>query len=254
MPVPAACSAPSTVFVESDNLGKRFGHHWALRGANIRIRAGETVVVIGPNGAGKSTLLKLFATAWKPTEGMLRLFGRLVSEDAPFIRQQIGYVVHTSLLYPQLTVRENLAFYARLYRTAGAAERVEELSKRLGLVGWGARPVRGLSRGLEQRAALARALLHRPPLLLLDEPLTGLDPEATEEVLRLIAELQETGVTVVLSTHDFAKAEAVGRRVLCLRAGRVVYDGPMIRPLAEAYRAWMQPDPESLGNAACGNS
>lgn len=238
MPAALDGHTASSSCIEGVELGKRFGQRWAVRGASVQIRPGETVALLGPNGAGKSTLLKLFATIWKPTEGRLKLFGQPVSDHAGSIRQHIGYVGHTSLLYPQLTLKENLTFYARLYGVPASERRVEELSAWLGLTGWAERTVRSLSRGLEQRAALARALLHHPRLLLLDEPLTGVDVEATERVLRLLAELQSGGVTIILSTHDFAQAEAVAARVVCLRAGRVVYDGPVIRPLAETYRMW----------------
>ncbi len=221
-------------------LGKRFGHLWALRAINVSISVGETIALVGPNGAGKTTLLRLLATISRPTEGALRLFGELVEEENHSIRRRIGYAGHTSLLYPQLTVKENLGFYARLYRIAAPAERVEELTNRLGLVGWAQRPVHSLSRGLEQRAALARALLHEPDLLLLDEALTGLDTEAIDRVLRLLAELRQKGLTIVFSTHDFAQAQALGQRVLCLNGGQVIYDGPMVRPLAKAYRTWIK--------------
>jgi len=226
--------------IETVNLGKRLGVAWALERVTMQVRPGERVAVVGPNGAGKSTLLRLLATLWKPSSGEVRLFGCSEPHAIPSLRRRLGYVGHNSLLYPQLTVAENLTFYAQLYGVQRAQERVDLLCDKLGLTGWRERPVRSLSRGLEQRTSLARALLHAPDLLLLDEPFTGLDTDASMRVTELVEQVSRAGATVLLATHDFTYAERLCERVVCLRAGTVVYDGPMERPLAGSYAAWVQ--------------
>ncbi|MCX8071548.1 MAG: ABC transporter ATP-binding protein [Candidatus Binatia bacterium] len=238
---PQDSSVQQSACVQSSGLGKRLGYDWALRSVDVQIRRGEAVVLVGPNGAGKSTLLKLFATLWSPSEGTLRLFGKSPGDQACWIRGQIGYLGHSSLLYPQLTVRENLTLYARLYGVPRPRERVSEVCEQLGLIGWRERPVGSLSRGLEQRAGLARALIHDPKLLLLDEPLTGIDAEGRDLVMGYLGTIcRGEARTLVMSTHDFAQAETFCQRVICLRSGRIVYDGPMPRVLVNAYKQWMR--------------
>ncbi|GIW43035.1 MAG: hypothetical protein KatS3mg077_0317 [Candidatus Binatia bacterium] len=234
----------SSFDVDAVGLAKRFGGVWALRDVSLCIASGEAVALVGPNGAGKSTLLKLLATLWRPTVGTLRLFGQHTRDPSPTVRQRIGYLGHESLLYPQLTLRENLALYGRLYGLSAPSPRVTDLFAQLALDGWGERPIRTLSRGLLQRAALARSLLHEPQLLLLDEPFTGLDAAAAERVAQMLHSLQHKGTTIVLSTHDFHQAEAFCQRVICLDRGRVVYDGPMVTPLQPAYRTWTNSRPQ----------
>lgn len=232
--------ATGAPLVEMRAVGKRFSGNWALRDLELRVHPGESVAIVGPNGSGKSTLLRLVATLWKPTSGEVKLFGYEAEDIPSAFRQRLGYLGHASLLYPQLTLRENLLFYARLYNVPLPETRLQELTRQLGLTGWGERRVEELSRGLEQRAALARALVHSPALLLLDEPFSGLDPEASECVLEILQALRRVHVTILLCTHDFAYAEQLCTRVLCLCGGRMLYDGPMTRPLQAAYARWLQ--------------
>jgi ABC-type multidrug transport system ATPase subunit len=183
------------------------------------------VALLGANGAGKTTLLRVLATLLRPSGGRLRLFANDAASHSPAILRKIGWVGHESACYGDLTAGENLAFYAELYDVADAAERVRALIEWAGLAAVARRPVRAFSRGMMQRLALARALLHRPELLLLDEPFSGLDPQATALLETLLVELRQSGHAIVLSTHDVPRAEALATRVVMLHRGRIDWDG-----------------------------
>jgi heme exporter protein A len=222
--------------VEAESLGKAFGRTRVLRDVTLRVEAGETLVLFGPNGAGKSTLLRLCATIYAPTSGSLRLFGSLEREAGT--RRRIGVVSHQSFLYPDLTARENLAFYARLYALPEPEQVAAEWLVRVGLAATGPRPVRAFSRGMEQRLALARALLHAPDLLLLDEPWSALDAAAADLLSNLLVALHAEGRTLVVATHDFERGLAIADRAVILHDGRVAWEATRGEPGAvlEAYR------------------
>ena len=175
----AAGAAPGPV-VALAGLGRAYGERVALADVTLDLRAGTTLVVFGPNGAGKSTLLRILATLLRPHAGTARVLGRDVVGEGWAVRGHVGLLGHDPLLYRELSVRENLRFHARLHRVAG--ERIEELLDATGLRDRGDEPVRTLSRGLTQRAAVCRAVLHDPALLLLDEPRANLDPRSIELV------------------------------------------------------------------------
>jgi heme exporter protein A len=207
--------------VTARNLTKVYGPTRALAGVSLTLRAGVVTTLEGPNGAGKSTLLALLATLARPTSGTLR-YGELdPREDLDLIRPAIGLVAHEALVYPDLTVRESLAFYARLYGLADAHAAVSDALAQGGLQDLAGRPARTLSRGQLQRLALARAQLHSPALLLFDEPTTGLDAASTERVTRAIESARSAGRIVVLVTHDRALAERVGDVRVFLDRGRI---------------------------------
>ena len=208
--------------VELVRLERRYGERPALRGVSARLEAGQTLGVFGPNGAGKSTLLRVLATLLRPHGGTVRVLGAALPDDAWRVRGRVGYVGHDPLLYRELSGRENLRFHARLHGVGTA--RVEEL---LDAVGMGRRaddPVRELSRGMVQRLAAARAVLHDPPLLLLDEPRAGLDPRAAALLEPLIG--RESRRTRVLVTHDVEQGSAESDIALGLRGGRQLLSGP----------------------------
>src|SRR5262245_23297101 len=163
----------STWIIEAENLQNTFAWAPVLQGISCRIGGGEVVGIFGPNGAGKTTFLRLLATLLQPSGGTLRLFGQAPHE--PAARRRLGFLGHESFLYPDLTPIENLTFYGRAYGLSQLEERITRALEQIGLHDWGNTPVRTFSRGMEQRLALARALLHEPDLLLLDEPYTGLD-------------------------------------------------------------------------------
>ena len=151
----------------------------------------------------------------------MRLFERAVNDGGAAARRRIGFLSHQSFLYPDLTPTENLDFYARMFRVSKPVERVRALIERVGLTGWAHRPVRTLSRGLEQRCALARALVHEPDLLLLDEPFTGLDVDASGMLAGMLRETHASGTTLLMTTHDMARGLELCRRAIILARGRL---------------------------------
>ncbi|GAX91378.1 heme ABC exporter ATP-binding protein CcmA [Effusibacillus lacus] len=213
-----------TPIISARQLCKSAGEKMILRGIDINIRAGESVAVLGPNGAGKSTLLKILSTLVKPTEGELLIQGKRVADDGAAIKRMIGYLPHNSLLYDHLTAAQNLAFYGKMYRVPQLRERIEELLRKVGLYHFRDEPVRLFSRGMIQRLSIARAILHRPQILLLDEPHTGLDREACDLLNRLIDSLKAENGTIIMVTHDFEHALEVCERILIVRNGKLADD------------------------------
>jgi heme exporter protein A len=203
-------------------LGKRFGRTAALDGIDLELPAGASLAVLGSNGAGKSTLLRLLAGLARPTSGSLSVAG--APAHLPAARRRVGFIGHASLLYPQLTARENLLFAARLHQVPDAAARAELWLERAGLARVADLAVGGFSRGMSQRLAIARGLVHDPLLLLLDEPFAGLDARAAARLAEQLAALHQAGRTLVLVTHDPKRAAELGDRAIVLAAGRVVFD------------------------------
>ena len=211
-----------------------------LAGVDLTVREGEAVALLGPNGAGKTTLLRVLALLSRPTAGRLLIFGSDAVTAPPAVRRRIGYVGHESLCYPDLTAAQNLEFYARLFAVPDADARIAEMIAWAGLESASRRPVRVYSRGMSQRLALARALLHRPDLLLLDEPFSGLDAAAVGALQECLAALRAAGHAIVLTTHDVERAAPVATRVAVLHRGRIVWahDGaPEPIVAAAAYQA-----------------
>jgi heme exporter protein A len=221
-----------------DGLVRRFGEREAIAGISATLQANETLAVLGPNGAGKTTLLRVLATLLRPHAGGVRVLGSELPRGAHAVRPQVGLVAHEPLLYRELTGRENLEFYARLYGVDEPSSRVGELLETTGLTSRADEPVRSLSRGMVQRLAICRAVLHRPALLLLDEPRAGLDPEAADLVEPLIG--RACGCTRVLVTHDVERSLLEADRILGLVNGRVVLAGSAsdlsAQQLAALYR------------------
>jgi heme exporter protein A len=215
-----------SAMIETHGVVKSFGPHVALAGVDLSVEAGEFVTLMGPNGAGKTTLLRILATLARPTSGTVRIAGLDPSQAGEQVRRQIGFLSHRTLLYDDLSAEQNLRFYAQLYDLEKGEDRIEALLKQVGLAGRRHDLVRTFSRGMQQRLSVARAVLHRPGVLLLDEPYTGLDPDAAQVLTDLLGELAEEGATVLLTTHNLERALAVGRRVVVLSRGRLVHDQP----------------------------
>jgi heme exporter protein A len=229
----------SETVITARGLVKRFGRVVALAGVDLDAAAGTLLALLGPNGAGKSTLLRLLAGLARPSDGRLEISG--ASRDRRRARGRVGYVAHASFLYPALTARENLVFAARLYGVPRAGERADALLAQHGLTAVASRPAGGFSRGMSQRLAIARALVHAPEIVLLDEPYTGLDRTAAEVLTGEIRRLREGGRTLVLVTHDLARAAELADAAVVLAEGRVVHRaaGPGLRleALERAYLA-----------------
>ncbi len=211
--------------IETLKLEKAFGYRQALKSTTLTVDAGQVVALAGPNGAGKSTLLRILATLSRPTRGRVAINRIEIPEGAMAARANIGYVGHQTLLYDELTVYENLRYYARLYAIDKSDARITEVAKQVGIEKRLTDTVRTLSRGYQQRAALARALLHRPRVLLFDEPWTGLDQNSSSVLNAIFENARQSGITVLFSTHEFERSLNAVDRALILRNGKIVYDG-----------------------------
>jgi ABC-type multidrug transport system ATPase subunit len=208
--------------IELGGVTRHFGERTALREVSVRVPAGATLAVLGRNGAGKSTLLRILATLLRPHGGTLMVLGEQLPRRAYAVRGKLGLLAHEPLLYADLTARENLRYHARLHGVG--ADRIEELLEAVDMRRRGDEPVRLLSRGMVQRIAVCRTVLHGPALLLLDEPRANLDPAAGELVEPLIG--RASGCTRVLTSHDPQAALAEADLVLALKDGRGAYVGP----------------------------
>jgi len=211
--------------IEVERLARHYGERAALSDVSLTLGEGQTLVVFGPNGAGKTTFLRVLASLLRPHAGSVRVLGHDLPEEAWAVRGRVGLLGHEPLLYRELTARENLRFHARLH---GVAEgRVTELLEAVAMTDRANEPLRTLSRGMVQRVAVARSVLHDPQLLLLDEPHSNLDPAAVELVAPLIG--AGSARTRVICSHDPGGGLADADLVLGLRSGRAA----LLRPAAE---------------------
>jgi heme exporter protein A len=209
-----------TVAIEATRLSKVLGGRRVLHELDLQIAEGQTVALTGANGAGKTTLLRCLALVSRPTAGEVRWFGNPAPAGAA-ARRLIGLAAHESFLYPYLTVRENLLFVARMYDVPDPVGRAEQLIRRIGLGPCADRWSSALSRGMRQRLAVVRALVHDPPIVLLDEPFAGLDEAASIWLAGLLSDLRARRRTVCFTTHDPRIARNLAHRILHLRSGRI---------------------------------
>jgi heme exporter protein A len=205
--------------IEVRKLVKTFGRKPVLRGLDFSVPEGDFVAVVGPNGAGKTTLLRILASLARPTLGEVHLAGRRLPAEAGAVRRILGVVSHQPLLYGDLTAEENLRFYGRLYGVSELEARVEQALETVGLRPRRRDLVRTFSRGMQQRLSIGRAILHEPLVMLLDEPHTGLDPQAAVMLDRVLAEVTGEGRTVVMTSHDLQRAASLANRVDVLAGG-----------------------------------
>jgi len=231
--------------IEVYDLRKQYGSIPALKGISFTVEAGERVVVLGPNGSGKTTTLDILGGFLRPTAGRARVLGAYVPHLPLSVRRQMGFVFQDKAgLYPELTVRESLELFGGYYpnplptsegpSAPGWRRYLAELLEKLGLADRRDRWVRNLSGGERRRLELAVAILGRPRLIFLDEPTANLDPEARLLIWDLIEELTGSGVTFILTTHNLEEAGRLGRRVLLLREGELIFDGPPQAMIAQA--------------------
>ncbi|MDA1348419.1 MAG: ABC transporter ATP-binding protein [Chloroflexi bacterium] len=209
--------------IEVKGLSKSFGRAYALRDLDLEVQWGEVLTLLGPNGSGKTTLIKVLATLTRPDAGSVRVAGLDLSKSGRSVRRNIGVVTHDPLLYPDLTGRENLRLFARLFRLDGADERIDAAAGQMALSSRLDQRVGTLSHGMRKRVGIARALLHEPLILLMDEPESGLDQEALGLLEGVIADRSTPFRTVVVTTHNLERGMAMGNRLVILAQGKVAY-------------------------------
>jgi len=205
-----------------DDLSRRYGRRWALIHITLEVGAGRGCMLVGPNGSGKSTLIKCLATALSPHRGAIRLGGRDLWAERSKLRRDIAYLGHQAHVYDDLSAAENLAVWASL---GGYEPDIPALLQRVGLDPERRDPVRTFSAGMRRRIALARMLLKKPRLVLLDEPFTALDPPGRELMISVAQQLKDDGAALVMATHLPAVATRVCEQALALESGRITYDG-----------------------------
>jgi heme exporter protein A len=221
--------------VELSDISRNFGRRKAVSRLSIALQAGDILGLLGPNGAGKSTLLGMLATLVAPTSGTITYGGLTASAGGARIRSRIGVLAHELHLYPELTARQNLEFFARLHGLPDETT-VSTALESAGLADRGGDQVSSFSRGMRQRLALERALLHHPRLVLLDEPFTGLDDRAVRVVAARLKLIAEAGAIVVLATHDLDVADGLVTRMAVVRNGRLLSDVVASAGIRQQYR------------------
>jgi heme exporter protein A len=242
--VDPASHAPATGVpphaLEARGLTRVFGTQRAVNGVDLALEAGDCVALFGPNGAGKTTLLRLLAGLLKPTAGFAEVYGVALRGEASS-RALVGLISHESMLYAALTARENLVLTARLHALADPAGAAERALKEMRVLDRADTPLRSLSRGLRQRVSIARAIVHRPRVLLLDEPYTGLDALGASALTEMLARLRRDGTTLVLVTHNITEGLALATHAAVMHGGRLLRldrrDAVDSATYADAYRA-----------------
>jgi heme exporter protein A len=219
--------------IQVRKLVKRFGLKTVLRGMDFEVQEGEFVALLGPNGAGKTTFLRILASLSRPALGEVRIAGYRLPHQAAAVRRILGVVSHQPLLYGDLTAEENLRFYGRMYGVPNLDRRVDQVLELVGLASRRRDLVRTFSRGMQQRLAIGRAVIHDPEIMLFDEPHTGLDQDACAMLDNVLREVAARGRTVVMTSHDLARSADLASRFDVLSRGQIV---------ASASRAEMEPD------------
>jgi heme exporter protein A len=222
--------------LELRDVSKQFGDFQALDRVSLRVEPGDSILLYGPNGAGKTTMMRVLSTLSRPSEGTILYDGADIHSKPAAAKSVIGFVSHTTFLYGELTARENLEFTAKLFALADFPQRLGVVLDLFHLRERAETPVRELSRGYQQRVSLARAFLHDPQFLLLDEPFTGLDAASTASLENVMRNLSAQGKALIFSTHDFEQGRAIARRLVAVEGGKIRYDGPMSTAPLEALR------------------
>jgi heme exporter protein A len=229
-------SPSGSLVVEASGVCRNFGRRRAVDGVDLSLGAGESLTLFGPNGAGKTTLLRLIAGLLAPTAGTVRVLGRALRSESTS-RASIGLISHQSMLYRALTALENIEFTARLYGLDAPRAAAMAALERMRVADRARTPVRALSRGLQQRVAIARSIVHRPALLLLDEPYTGLDAAGASALTDMLRDLRGAGSTLVLVTHNVDEGLSVASRAAIMLEGKLVREDDCAALDPGAYRA-----------------
>lgn len=214
------------MFIQVKNLSKNYGKQSAVQNLNFRLEEGQIVGFLGPNGAGKSTTLKMMMGLIRPSDGSILIDGKNPQEQEITLKKQIGYLAENNPLYPDMYVREFLAFIGNIHQLRNLDQRIQEVIEWVGLQKEAHKKIQELSKGYQQRVGIAMAILHDPNVLILDEPTSGLDPNQRAEIRDLIKSLQKDRI-ILFSSHILSEVEAICDRVLLLHQGKLVSDSPM---------------------------
>ena len=214
------------MFIEAKNLSKTYGKQSAVTDLNFRLEEGQIVGFLGPNGAGKSTTLKMLLGLIQPSSGTVLMDNKDPQDQAIDLKKQIGYLAEDNPMYPEMYVREFLAFIGNIHQIANLASRIQEVIEWVGLQKEAHKKIQELSKGYQQRVGIALAILHNPKILILDEPTSGLDPNQRDEIRNLIKSLQKDRI-ILFSSHILSEVEAICDRVLLIHQGKLVSDSPM---------------------------
>lgn len=222
-----------------EGLNKTIGEKTILRNISLQVNKGETLGILGPNGAGKSTILKIIGGLMKPTSGTVEINGHKLKDNPMEIKRKIGFLAHNSYLYDYFSPLENLIFFGKLYNLDNCEVKAKELIREVGLTYFMHEPVRSFSRGMIQRLAIARAIIHDPEILVLDEPHTGLDQQAVKLLNNVILKMKEKGSTILMVTHDFAQTVETCDRIVIMKHGLIIDDfhvsNPNVATIYEKY-------------------
>ncbi len=212
------------IAIAVSDLSKTFGNQFALRNVSFQLPAGEFLTIFGPNGAGKTTLIRILSTLSKPSSGKAKIGNHSLPTESEAIRRQIGVIAHQTFLYEDLTADENLRFYGKLYGVRDLDARIESIISEVGLGLRRRDRVRTFSRGMQQRLSIARAMIHDPQFLFLDEPYTGLDQHASEMLSGWLKRVRSSNRTTLMVTHDLERGLEMADRVAILNHGKIVFD------------------------------
>jgi len=219
--ISSTATSSATPVVEASDLTRNFGPRRAVAGVSFALLPGECLALFGPNGAGKTTLLRVLAGLLKPTSGNARVSGIELPGGAA-ARTRVGLISHHTMLYEALSPRENVAFAAGLYGIRDARDRVEDSLRRMAMLERADAPVRSLSRGMQQRVSIARAMVHSPQLVLADEPYSGLDESGARSLTALLEELRAAGTAIVIVTHNLVEGLSLATRAAVMKAGKFI--------------------------------
>jgi heme exporter protein A len=229
-------STPAAPIVEVVELAREFGPTKAVAGVSFSLAPGECLALFGPNGAGKTTLLRVLAGLLRPTSGSARISG-IALPGGPLARSRVGLISHHTMLYEALSARENVTFSARLYGIRDARTRVDDALKRMSMLERADASVRSLSRGMQQRVSIARAMVHSPQLVLADEPYSGLDESGARALTALLQELRSAGTAIIVVTHNLVEGLSLATHAAVMQRGKFVRYDAAGRVDAKAYAA-----------------
>jgi heme exporter protein A len=228
--------SPTAPIVETTDLARAFGSRKAVAGITFSLAPGDCLAVFGPNGAGKTTLLRLLAGLLKPSSGSARLAG-IPLPGGSLARSRVGLISHHTMLYAALSARENVSFAARLYGIRDPGTRVDDSLRRMSMLERADAPVRLLSRGMQQRVSIARAMVHSPQVVLADEPYSGLDDSGARSLTALLRELRSSGTAIIIVTHNLAEGLSLASHAAVMQRGKFLRYDPSDRIDASSYVA-----------------